>query len=96
MIVIQLNEKNHAITARPEQDDYVLKANELDASIVDDPNVFPFYKKKWNGTGWEEGATQEEIERIHSQSPVMDRTDQIRKRVEEAENAILMLMDMSL
>lgn len=69
MIVIELDVNNIAISAREEPNNYSLKPNELNADHAGDFNSLPFYKKKWTGTEFIEGATPEEIEQMNQIKP---------------------------
>lgn len=80
MIVIEIDEKNIAITSRLESDDYKLKVNELDASKVPDFNENPFYKKQWDGQRWVEGATQEEINALKNIPRPHSELDELKKQ----------------
>lgn len=61
--------------------------------ILDKPTV-PFFKPKWDGEKWCEGATVEEIQQIQSkQSDPPIAIDEINMRIESAEFAIIGLMD---
>lgn len=82
----------------------ILEENEpIPSDCVEGLPLEGLLKLKWNGEAWEEGATLEEQEAFLSQiQPVSElehlkqENQQLKKRVEETENAILQLMDMNL
>lgn len=49
-----------------------------------------FYRPKWTGGNWVEGATQEEIDKMTKAEP---QPPTVEKRVSELENTILMLLE---
>nr|WP_259549270.1 hypothetical protein [Heyndrickxia oleronia] len=56
---------------------------------TDLPQPLLFYKPKWTGTEWIEGATQEEIDEITKPKPNLP---SIEERIESLENTILFLL----
>jgi len=69
--------------------------NELsDGHYIKNPCPEGFYKPKWNGTGWVEGLTAEEIETILSVMPTQtteERLEELAVGVNDALHAIMML-----
>jgi hypothetical protein len=45
----------------------VVSPDEVGEDIIETACTVPFYKPKWNGEAWEEGATQEYIDSLKSQ-----------------------------
>lgn len=71
----------------------------LPPECVEVKPVNGLYKHKWNGKEWVEGLPVEEVEEIKNRPAPLsskEENEQLKKRVEEAENAILILMDLSL
>jgi hypothetical protein len=80
------------------QDDEKLGNNLIDIAISEG-----FYRPKWYGKKWVEGLTQLEIDALRNVPQpkteielLKEENIQLLSRVQESENAIVMLMDMSL
>lgn len=60
-----------------------------DFVTTDLPQPLTFYKPKWNGTKWVEGAKQEEIDELTKVEPSPPTTEQ---RVDELESVVNMII----
>ena len=60
---------------------------------TDLPQPLLFYKPKWNGTQWVEGATQEEIDELTKIEPSPPtETEMLKRRLEGVESALVDLI----
>ena len=57
---------------------------------TDLPQPLPFYKPKWNGAEWVEGATQEEINELTKPQQTQPTLEQ---RIADLEDTILTLLE---
>lgn len=87
-LMYEINEYGYFIGDRlvKEQDDY--PSNYVEHAPP--THVKGFYKPKWNGTTWIEGATQEEIDELTKPQPAPPTVEQ---RLAELENTILTLLE---
>lgn len=60
-----------------------------DFVTTDLPQPLPFYKPRWNGTDWVEGATPEEIEEMTKVDPSPPTQEERLRAVEETMNFLL-------
>lgn len=56
-----------------------LNGDEIPSDCITQPIKGGLIKPKWNGTSWEEGASQEEIETIKNTQPLSE-LDQLKKQ----------------
>ena len=62
---------------------------ELTEFTIETPCPAGFYRPKWNGEAWEEGATQEYIDNLKINAPKAEPTLEERLTKLETENALL-------
>lgn len=64
-----------------------------DVVTTDLPQPLPFYKPKWSGTQWIEGATQEEIDELTKVEPLPPtEMELLKQRLSITENALVDLI----
>lgn len=73
---------------------YLVESKFINESEKDDKCVLigfetGFYKPKWDGSSWVEGATEEEIEKLNNQ---IECKPCLEERITELENVILSLL----
>lgn len=73
------------------EDVLIEESYEQDSNIITVHCPDGFYLPKWNGTTWEEGMTQNEIETLNNAPKLITDSDRIAS-VEEALNTIIMMM----
>ena len=61
----------------------------VDGNIVAVMPLTSFRRKRWNGTEWVEGATQEEIDELTKVEPI---TPTAEERINALEEALLLMM----
>jgi len=84
--------------------EYDEEGNELPTEVPEDCIADPvpegFYHPKWDGKAWVEGLTKVQIDEMKNHSIQITPEDQeikmIKKRLDETENATMVLMDMTL
>ncbi len=68
--------------------------------FIEAPVPQGFYHPKWNGTEWVEGLTQAQIDELKNQplepTPEQQEMRALKKRLDEAENTVLFLIDMQM
>lgn len=68
---------------------------EIPSDCVEASAPSGFYKPKWDGTEWIEGATQEYINQLKANAPESPPSAQeLAQRIANTENSLLSVMDM--
>ena len=79
---------------------------DADGNTIPDPHYIEtpvpqgFYHPKWNGEQWVEGMAQVQIDELKNQpaelTPEQEELKMLKRRLDEAENTVVFLLDMNL